>query len=163
MKYAKKSFCRSNHNLKKIHSYLKKVLIVNLLEQRRMWMKVWKKERKKKEEKKASSPTSLRINIWIMFHSLYIERKVEEMLLKWGKEKWRNEIYIYREWNTIQVFILSDEGLEAFFSFLFFKLSSTFSFVLTIPHLKFEKKIFEDFIKLCINKGVIQLEPLHSE
>ena len=38
----------------------------NLLEQR---MKVWKKERKKK----ASSPTSLRINTWIVFHSLYIE------------------------------------------------------------------------------------------
>ena len=73
MKYAKKSFCRSNHNLKKIHSYLKNVLIVNLLEQRRMWMKVWKKERKKKEEKKASSPTSLRINTWVVFHSLYIE------------------------------------------------------------------------------------------
>jgi len=41
----------------------------NMLEQRRMWMKVWKKKRKKK----ASSPTSLRINTWIVFHSLYIE------------------------------------------------------------------------------------------
>jgi len=27
----------------------------------------------KKKEKKASSPTSLRVNTWIMFHSLYIE------------------------------------------------------------------------------------------
>ena len=60
------------------------------------------------------------------------ERKVEEMLLNWGKEKWRNDLSIYREWNIIQMFILSDVGLEAFFfPFFFFKLSSTFSFVLT--------------------------------
>jgi len=36
-----------------------------VLEQR---MKVWKKRKKK-----ASSPTSLRINTWILFHFLYIE------------------------------------------------------------------------------------------
>ena len=47
------------------------------------------------------------------------ERKVEEILLNWGKEKRRKELSIYKEWNIIQVFILSDVGLEAFFFFFF--------------------------------------------
>ena len=58
------------------------------------------------------------------------ERKVEEMLLNWDKKKWRKGLSIYREWNTIQVFTLSDVGLEVFFLF-FFKLSPIVSFVLT--------------------------------
>ena len=74
------------------------------------------------------------------------ERKVEEMLLHWDKKKWRKGLSIYMEWNTIQVFTLSNVGLEVFFFLFFFKLSPIVSFVLTIPHLKFEKKIFKDFI-----------------
>ena len=48
------------------HSVTSVLSSPSLLEQ---MMKVWKK----KEEKKASSPTSLMINTWIVFHSLYIE------------------------------------------------------------------------------------------
>ena len=40
-----------------------------MLEQRRQWVKVWKEKKKKK----TSSPTSLRVNTWIVFHSLYLE------------------------------------------------------------------------------------------
>ena len=54
------------------------------------------------------------------------ERKVEEMLLNWDEEKRRKELSIYREWNTIQVFILSDVGLEAFFIFFFLFFFSNF-------------------------------------
>jgi len=39
-----------------------------MLEQMRQWVKVWKRK-----EKKTSSPTSLRVNTWILFHFLYIE------------------------------------------------------------------------------------------
>jgi len=53
------------------------------------------------------------------------------MLLNWGKENWRNELSIYREWNTIQVFILSDVGLEVFFFFFPFFFFNLSSFVLT--------------------------------
>ena len=49
------------------------------------------------------------------------EKKVEKIILKWGKEKRKNELSIYRERNTIQVFILNDVGFEAFFPFFFFQ------------------------------------------
>ena len=49
--------------------------------------------------------------------------------------------------------------------FLYFKQFTNTKFP-TIPHLNFFKNIFEQFLKnirLCINKGVQGLEPLHSE
>jgi len=54
------------------------------------------------------------------------EKKVEEILLKWGKEKRKNELSIYRERNTIQVFILIDVGFEVFFPFFSFLFFSNF-------------------------------------